>query len=177
MRSTESLLSRARGALAAAALLSAACASVGPSNAIGSAMACSATNASGATSASGASGASPMGRLQTALPLPTASRASYVITTEKQPGSRQLSEIVRMTWPALVYGDLPRGNAGQGSSMDRFGVYDVRGVFLGGPDYLQGVRALDVLENRRLTPVEEFAVLGRRHPAGAVLLTWNLGGR
>ena len=156
MRSTESILSRARAALVAAATLAAvACASAGP-------------GASG-----GAGGAGGVLRQRTAAPASTTSRASYVITTESQPGTRHLIDIVRERWPALVYGELPRGNTGQATSIDRFGVYDARGVFLGGPDYLQGVRAVDVREIRRLTPIEEYSMLGKRHPAGAVLLTWN----
>ena len=155
MRPTESIVSRA--ALVATALLSAACASVGTSG-----------GASNMTLASRA--ASPV--LQ-----PTGSRASYIITTATELSTRHLADIVRERWPNLVYGDLPRGAAGQAASIDRFGVYDARGVFLGGPDYLQGVRAIDVVQIRRLTSSEEFALLGKRHPAGAVLLTWNLSGR
>jgi hypothetical protein len=155
MRPTESIVSRA--ALVATALLSAACASVGTSG-----------ETSNMTLASRA--ASPV--LQ-----PTGSRGSYVISTAKEISTRQLADIVRERWPNLMYGDLPRGGTGQAFSMDRFGVYDARGVFLGGPDYLQGVRAIDVVQIRRLTASEEFALLGKRHPAGAVLLTWNLSGR
>jgi hypothetical protein len=161
MRPTESIVSRARAALAVtactSALLSAACASVGTSG-----------ESAHRTLASRA--ASPV--LQ-----PTASRGSYVISTATELGTRHIADIVRERWPNLVYGDLPRGPMGQAVSIDRFGVYDARGVFLGGPDYLQGVRAIDVVQVRRLTATEEFALLGKRHPAGAVLLTWNLAGR
>jgi len=157
MRPTESIVSRARAALVATALLSAACASVGTRGEAGN-----------TTLASRA--ASPV--LQ-----PTGSRLSYVISTASELGTRNLADIVRERWPNLVYGELPRGGIGQPVVLDRFGVYDARGVFLGGPDYLQGVRAVDVREIRRLTAIEEYSMLGKRHPAGAVLLTWNLAGR
>ena len=60
---------------------------------------------------------------------------------------------------------------------DRFGVYDTKGTFLGGPDYLAGMTTGDVLQLRRLTDTEEHAAFGRRHPAGAVVVTWAGGAR
>lgn len=102
-----------------------------------------------------------------------AERVSYVIAGESLPAERMLADVVSARWPRLVRGDLPRGGAGQAESPDRFGVYDARGAFLGGPDYLLVLRAGDVREIRRLTANEEFARYGRRHPAGAVVLDWR----
>jgi len=120
-----------------------------------------------------AAGPSASVREQLASARRTTSRLSYIIEGSSLPAERALVDVVRERWPQLVTGDLPRGNAGQAESRDRFGVYDARGVFLGGPDYLQGLRAADVREIRRLTAMEEFALIGKRHPAGAVLLTWR----
>ena len=143
MRPTVSLVSRA--ALAATALtLLAACATVG--------------------------GRAP----REARSAPTTSRQSYVIDGASLPSERPLMDVVAAQWPRLLSGDLPRGNAGESmSSMDRFAVYDTRGAFLGGPDYLRSVRANDVRELRRLTSLEEAAKFGHRHPAGAVVLVWR----
>jgi hypothetical protein len=104
---------------------------------------------------------------------PSTSRLSYILNGAALPPDRLLSDIVAERWPQLVRGDLPRGDAGQAVSLDRFGVYDMRGAFLGGPDYLTGIRAADVREIRRLTAVEESVQLGRRHPAGAVVIAWR----
>lgn len=110
-----------------------------------------------------------------ASPTPSTTRSSYVIAGASLPSERQLLDVVRARWPQLLSGELPRGNAGQTASIDRFGVYDAKGTFLGGPEVLLNVRAREVQELRRLTAMEEYARLGRRHPAGAVLVTWSTG--
>jgi hypothetical protein len=77
-----------------------------------------------------------------------------------------------------VRGPLPRGNGDRPwtpptlQPADRFGVYDAYGAFLGGPEYLAAVSTSDVRQLRRLTDTEEHAAFGRRHPAGAVVITW-----
>lgn len=107
---------------------------------------------------------------------PTSSRASYVIAGASVPGDRMLSDVVRERWPRLVQGDLPRGELDRFGAIDRFGVYDARGAFLGGPLYLESVRARDIVQLRRLTMIEEASRFGRGHPAGAVIITWRTGG-
>jgi hypothetical protein len=125
----------------------------------------------------------PVPVLPLVAPAPAAhdARRSYVLTSAElsTEHDRWLSEVIASRWPDIVYGDLPRSpgtlrpfDAGPN---DRFGVYDARGSFLGGPDYLTSVRPSDVQQIRRLTSMEEFATFGRGHPAGAVVLTW-LGG-
>jgi len=107
------------------------------------------------------------------LTSPTTTRQSYIIAGASLPAERAMIDVIAARWPQLLSGDLPRGSAGQATSVDRFAVYDQRGGFLGGPDYLLAVRARDVRELRRLTALEEYAKYGQRHPAGAVVLTWN----
>ncbi|AHG89361.1 hypothetical protein J421_1824 [Gemmatirosa kalamazoonensis] len=116
----------------------------------------------------------------TTLPkLVTTSRDSYVIAAASLPRDQRLTDVVSQRWPQMVRGELPRGDFGlvPTQSLDRFGVYDSRGAFLGGPDYLVSVRADDVIEIRRLTAGEESALLGRRHPAGAIILQWRYNAR
>jgi len=55
--------------------------------------------------------------------------------------------------------------------VDRFGVYDASGVFLGGPEMLALLPTTDVRGVRRLTDIEETVRFGRTHPAGAVIVT------
>ena len=104
---------------------------------------------------------------------PTTSRTSYVIAGASLPGDRLLIDVVATRWPQMVRGDLPRGELARFTTIDRFGVYDARGTLLGGPTYLESVRAREVVEIRRLTYGEEAAKFGRGHPAGAVILTWR----
>ena len=108
------------------------------------------------------------------------SRQSYVLTDAvlHRRDTQTLLDIVTERWPGMVRGDLPRGAglimtaASPRPDDDRFGVYDVRGAFLGGPEYLANVRPADVQQLRRLTQVEENARFGRRHAAGAVVVAW-----
>ena len=94
---------------------------------------------------------------------------------ERWPG---LVDLLHERWPGLVDGALPRGASlrlapmADAGVVDRFGVYDERGHFVGGPDQLATVRAGDVREVRRLSAVEERVAFGRSHPGGAVVLTW-----
>ena len=146
MRSTESLVARARVVLVTASLVAAAC-------------------------------GTPPGPMLDLGPHPVphtmSSRTSYVIDGAALPPERMIVDVVRERWPQLVHGELPRGDFGQALSIDRFGVYDDHGAFLGGPEYLAQVRAGELRQIRRLTAVEESAYLGKRHPAGAVVLTWK----
>jgi hypothetical protein len=108
------------------------------------------------------------------------SRQSYVLTGAvlHRRDTQTLLDLVAERWPGMVRGDLPRGAglivtaASPRADDDRFGVYDIRGAFLGGPEYLANVRPADVQQLRRLTQVEENARFGRRHAAGAVIVAW-----
>ena len=108
------------------------------------------------------------------------SRQSYILSGAvlQRNDTRTLLDLVAERWPNLVRGELPRG-AGlrlgappQTGYPDRFGVYDTRGAFLGGPEYLASMRTTDVQQIRRLTDMEENAKFGHSHPAGAVIVTW-----
>lgn len=107
-------------------------------------------------------------------------RHSYVLSGDvlRRSDLQTLLDLVAERWPELVRGELPRGaglrlgTESQAASDERFGVYDVRGAFLGGPDYLANVRVADVRQLLRLTDVDERARFGRRHAAGAVVVAW-----
>jgi hypothetical protein len=108
-------------------------------------------------------------------------RHSYVLSGDvlRRKDPQTLLDLVAERWPELVRGELPRG-AGlrltaepQGPNEERFGVYDARGAYLGGPEYLANVRAVDVRQLLRLTDVDERARFGRRHAAGAVVVAWS----
>jgi hypothetical protein len=108
------------------------------------------------------------------------SRQSYILSGAvlQRSDTRTLLDLVNERWPGMVRGDLPRGAglrfgaAPPSAYPDRFGVYDTRGAFLGGPEYLASMRPSDVQQLRRLTDMEENAKFGRSHPAGAVIVTW-----
>ena len=144
------------------------------------ALATSTLSALAACASVGSNAAGPLREERTLLPkLVTTSRDSYVITGASLPRDQRLTDVVAQRWPQMMRGELPRGDFGlvPTTSLDRFGVYDSRGAFLGGPDYLVSVRADDVIEMRRLTAGEESALLGRRHPAGAIILQWRYNAR
>jgi len=115
-------------------------------------------------------------------PAPTrlAARQSYVLSGDvlHRRDTQTLLDIITERWPGMVRGELPHGAglvmsaAAPSAFDDRFGVYDVRGAYLGGPEYLANVRPADVQQLRRLTEVEEHAHFGRRHAAGAVIVAW-----
>jgi hypothetical protein len=108
------------------------------------------------------------------------SRQSYILSGAvlQQSDTRTLLDLVAERWPTMVRGELPRGaglrlgGAPVNAYIDRFGVYDTRGAFLGGPEYLASMRTTDVVQIRRLTAMEENAKFGHNHPAGAVIVTW-----
>ena len=107
------------------------------------------------------------------------SRQSYILSGAvlQRSDTRTLLDLVAERWPTMVRGDLPRGaglRLGAPVSVypDRFGVYDTRGAFLGGPEYLASMRTTDIVQIRRLTDMEENAKFGHSHPAGAVIVTW-----
>lgn len=112
-------------------------------------------------------------------------RAAFVMdATELRPrDTRSLLSLVESRWPTLGTGAALRGFPRQAAlapiaaPLDRFGVYDREGTFLGGPEYLDAVFASNVTEVRRLTEMEAFSAFGRRHPAGAIVLTWAPGYR
>lgn len=111
------------------------------------------------------------------------SRASYVLgpTALDQAEGRSLLDLVDARWPGMASGALPRGGSATHAvrpadpDADRFGVYDARGNFLGGPQQLAAIRPGSVRELRRLTEMEERMTFGRGHPGGAVVVTWRLG--
>jgi hypothetical protein len=108
-------------------------------------------------------------------------RGSYLLGAAelRQAETRTVLDVVGNRWPAMVRGDLPRGGSMRLTGpdtpifQDRFGVYDSRGTFLGGPEYIASLHTEDILELRRLTEMEERIKFGRSHPAGAVILTWR----
>ena len=101
---------------------------------------------------------------------------SFLITGTALAGerSRPLHEVVERHWPGLVRGPLviTPAEAMQWDARDRFGVY-ANGSFLGGPEYLQLVPAYHVVRVERLGRQQEMVRYGRRHPAGAVVLTFG----
>lgn len=109
----------------------------------------------------------------------TETRRAYVLTTNDmgRAGTRTLYDLVAVRWSPLVYGDLPRGygvsEPAVSAERDRVGVYARDGSFLGGAEVLRDLMPADVVELRRLTSIEEFGKFGRRHPAGAIVLTWS----
>jgi hypothetical protein len=107
-------------------------------------------------------------------------RRSFVLTEpELRPNdTRSLLDVVASRWPGLAAGEPSRGAPrvaapwGLVGPSESFGVYDIFGTYLGGPDYLESLFTSNVTEVRRLTELEEYAAFGRRHPAGAIVVTW-----
>jgi hypothetical protein len=79
-------------------------------------------------------------------------------------------EVVERRWPALIRGALPLTAAERAQTRDRFGVY-ANGVFLGGPETLRTFAADHVEHAERVGRAYEQMRVGRRHPAGGVVLT------
>jgi hypothetical protein len=107
------------------------------------------------------------------------SRFSYIVTADElvDDHSATMYTFIASRWPSMVFGDPPRGGGSYGAVLsptdDRFGVYDARGAYLGGPEFLLNVLPSAVQQLRRLTSMEEHTLFGRGHPAGAVILTWS----
>jgi hypothetical protein len=92
-------------------------------------------------------------------------------------GTRSLRDLVSNRWPAMFWGE-PRGFGVQSAArtatvdQERFGVYEAWGGYVGGPEFLAEVHPGAVRQLRRLTSEEEFTRFGRRHAAGAIIVTW-----
>jgi hypothetical protein len=85
---------------------------------------------------------------------------------------RSVFEVIAAYWPNVesppwqLYSALPT------REIDRVGVFDGNGNFLGGIEQLRSVTAARVARVRRMTPGEEYLRFGRQHVAGALIIEW-----
>jgi hypothetical protein len=85
---------------------------------------------------------------------------------------RSLYDVMATYWPNVESPPWQVRSAVPMREIDRVGVFDGNGNFLGGIDQLHSITAARVSRVRRMTPGEEYLRFGRQHAAGALVIEW-----